>query len=175
MRRFEYRDKKSSKFWSIDLAGRSFRVTFGKIGSTGQTQIKEFADEAAAQKEHDRLIREKTGKGYTEVAATSTPKAPARAELPPEAQALFAGAPDDTALRDRLQAQAGDRRFRVLFRFWGPEVYRRNPDVFGPFLREYLRTNRLPGAWGQELEGLLIQVEQNNDDELFRLLYPSKV
>jgi uncharacterized protein (TIGR02996 family) len=69
MRTFEFRDGSSNKFWSIDLQGKGFTVRFGKIGTTGQTQVKEFADEEKAQKEYDKLIREKTGKGYVEVTA----------------------------------------------------------------------------------------------------------
>jgi predicted DNA-binding WGR domain protein len=66
MRTFTYSDAKSHKFWSIELEGKSLTVTYGKIGSAGQTQIKEFSDEGKARKEADKLIREKLGKGYIE-------------------------------------------------------------------------------------------------------------
>jgi uncharacterized protein (TIGR02996 family) len=73
MRRFEFRDAKSAKFWSIDLQGKRFTVCFGKIGTTGQTQSKDFADAAKANNEHDKLVAEKVKKGYVEVGAGSTP------------------------------------------------------------------------------------------------------
>ena len=76
MRRFEYRDQKSAKFWAIDLQGSSFQVTFGKLGKTGQTLLKEYADEATAQKEHDRLVAEKMRKGYVEVGTPAPPPTP---------------------------------------------------------------------------------------------------
>jgi uncharacterized protein (TIGR02996 family) len=66
MRTFTFTDATSHKFWNIELTGKSFTVTYGRIGSTGQTQTKTFADEAKAQKEHDKLVREKLGKGYVE-------------------------------------------------------------------------------------------------------------
>ncbi|MAT72637.1 MAG: DNA helicase [Planctomycetaceae bacterium] len=66
-RRFELRDGKSSKFWEISLAGEQHSVTFGRIGTTGQTRTKSFNDEAAARRDCERLIREKTKKGYVEV------------------------------------------------------------------------------------------------------------
>ena len=44
MRKFEFRDEKSAKSWSIDLRGKSFTVRFGKIGAAGQTQTTEFAN-----------------------------------------------------------------------------------------------------------------------------------
>ncbi len=51
MRTFQYSDAKSHKFWNIEVSGASFRVTFGKIGSSGQTQTKTFASAEKAQAE----------------------------------------------------------------------------------------------------------------------------
>src|SRR5579859_4948901 len=64
-----YMDAKSSKFWNIDQAGNSFTVTFGRIGTDGQSLTKSFPDEAAAVKEAAVLIKEKLGKGYVDAAA----------------------------------------------------------------------------------------------------------
>jgi uncharacterized protein (TIGR02996 family) len=66
MRTFEFKDGKSNKFWNIHLQGKSFTVTFGKIGTAGQTQKKKFPSEAAARAAHDKLVEEKLGKGYVE-------------------------------------------------------------------------------------------------------------
>jgi DNA ligase len=65
-RYFEYQDDKSSKFWEIDVNGNDVTVRFGRIGANGQTQTKSFGDAAAAQKHADKLIGEKTQKGYKE-------------------------------------------------------------------------------------------------------------
>jgi predicted DNA-binding WGR domain protein len=70
---FEFHGDKSAKFWSIDLRGKSFTVRFGKISTTGQTQTKEFADEAKAKKEYDKLVAEKAKKGYVETASSTVP------------------------------------------------------------------------------------------------------
>ncbi|MBO0697941.1 MAG: WGR domain-containing protein [Zavarzinella sp.] len=50
MRRFTYSDAKSHKFWAIDLKGSSFTVTFGRVGTAGQSQTKTFptAEKATA-------------------------------------------------------------------------------------------------------------------------------
>lgn len=85
MRRFELIEGTSSKFWEIDLDGSGVTVRFGRLGTNGQTQTKTFADAAAAKKEHDKLVKEKTGKGYAEVATAtgaSLPAAPAPAVRP---------------------------------------------------------------------------------------------
>jgi len=63
-------DAKSSKFWNIELAGNSYSVKYGRIGTDGQSLSKSFADEAAARKEMDKLIEEKLGKGYVDAAGS---------------------------------------------------------------------------------------------------------
>jgi predicted DNA-binding WGR domain protein len=75
MRTFTFSDAKSHKLWNIELTGTSFTVTHGRIGSAGQSQTKTFASEAAAQKEHDKLVKEKLAKGHVEDAATTPPPA----------------------------------------------------------------------------------------------------
>lgn len=65
-RHFEFVDDDSSKFWEISQAGTDVTVKFGRIGTAGQTQTKSFGDEAAAQKHAEKLIAEKTKKGYVE-------------------------------------------------------------------------------------------------------------
>jgi predicted DNA-binding WGR domain protein len=73
MRRFEYRDGKSAKCWTIELRRREFTVSFGKIGSAGQSQLKQFTTEAAARKAYDKLVAEKLAKGCTETTAAPAP------------------------------------------------------------------------------------------------------
>ena len=65
-RYFEYRDDKSAKFWEIAIAGSDVTVRYGRIGAAGQSQTKTFGDAAAAQRHADKLILEKTEKGYIE-------------------------------------------------------------------------------------------------------------
>ena len=71
MRTFQFSDSKSHKFWNIDVQGNTFTVTYGKIGAAGQTQTKTFANANAAQAEADKLVKEKTKKGYTETTPTA--------------------------------------------------------------------------------------------------------
>ena len=65
-RYFEFVDDKSSKFWEISADGVNVTFRFGRIGASGQTQTKTFADESAAQKHVQKLIGEKREKGYVE-------------------------------------------------------------------------------------------------------------
>ncbi|WP_437193294.1 WGR domain-containing protein [Planctomicrobium sp. SH527] len=60
----EFSDGSSHKFWKIELSGHEFTVTFGKIGTSGQTQTKSFSNNDEARKSYDKLVAEKTKKGY---------------------------------------------------------------------------------------------------------------
>ena len=66
MRRFEFSEGTSNKFWEISQSGNKHTVTYGKIGTEGQTKTKDFADEAAAKKDYEKLVAEKVKKGYKE-------------------------------------------------------------------------------------------------------------
>jgi predicted DNA-binding WGR domain protein len=70
MPRYEYIEGNSSKFWEIELEGTSFTTTYGRIGTSGQTSLKEYDSEEKAKKESDKLIAEKVKKGYVLVGAT---------------------------------------------------------------------------------------------------------
>jgi predicted DNA-binding WGR domain protein len=65
---FEFVGGSSKKFWEIFIAGNSFTVRFGRIGTPGQSQTKTFADEVKAESEAKALIAEKVKKGYIEKA-----------------------------------------------------------------------------------------------------------
>lgn len=96
MRRFEYKDARSYKFWEIEIEGTSFTVRYGKVGTEGVTQSKAYPNADKATAEAEKKIREKTSKGYAEVASA----APARP--------VTSNDSEDWAVRaDRLQA-AGD-------------------------------------------------------------------
>lgn len=62
--RFEFSDDSSNKFWEIEVSGKTHTVTYGRIGTDGQSKTKAFASPAAAQADADKLIAEKTKKGY---------------------------------------------------------------------------------------------------------------
>ena len=72
MRSFQFSDAKSHKFWTIDVIGNAFTVNYGKVGTAGQSQTKSFPTPEKTQSEADKLIREKTGKGYVETTPTQT-------------------------------------------------------------------------------------------------------
>ncbi|MGE3803118.1 MAG: AAA domain-containing protein [Gemmataceae bacterium] len=68
-RYLEYTSGNSRKFWEIVVTGNQHTVRFGRRGSAGQRKTKTFADEAAAARDAERLVRDKLAKGYVQVDA----------------------------------------------------------------------------------------------------------
>jgi DNA ligase-1 len=67
-RRFEFVQGSSSKFWQITVQGTEVSVVYGRIGTDGQTNTKQFSTASDAVKHSEKLIREKMAKGYAEAA-----------------------------------------------------------------------------------------------------------
>ncbi|MFE9858460.1 DUF4132 domain-containing protein [Streptomyces sp. NPDC005780] len=78
MRRWEYVEGSASKFWETGADGSVVTVRYGRCGSEGRTQTKEYASAEAADAQVAKSIAEKERKGYREVGASgSSPSATA--------------------------------------------------------------------------------------------------
>ena len=66
---FEFVDGRSFKFWEIAVEDCRVIVTFGRIGTAGQTQTKTFHDAEEAGRHAAKVIAAKTKKGYAETAS----------------------------------------------------------------------------------------------------------
>lgn len=93
---FVFQDGNSQKFWSIETNGKDFTVTYGKLGTTGQSQTKSWENEEKCQKEASKLIAEKTKKGYKELSdgeampdRVDVPKDPNAFEFTKEQKAIL--------------------------------------------------------------------------------------
>lgn len=71
VRRFEMIEGNASKFWEVRCSDCELSVKFGRIGTAAQTKTKEFDEPTEARAKRDKLIREKTKKGYEEVALSA--------------------------------------------------------------------------------------------------------
>lgn len=92
VREMVFQEGTSHKFWRIELSGSAHTVTFGKVGTNGQTQTKEFDSEAEAAKSYDKLVAEKLKKGYEETGSA------------PAAAAPQASAPAPAAAKSKVKA-----------------------------------------------------------------------
>ncbi|AGL13695.1 DUF4132 domain-containing protein [Actinoplanes sp. N902-109] len=85
MRRFEFVEGGSAKFWEVGRDGSEVTVRWGRVGTTGQSKVKDFADPASAAAHETKLVAEKTKKGYEETTAGPAAAAP---PSPPAAQTV---------------------------------------------------------------------------------------
>ena len=122
MPRYEFSEGSSNKFWDINLSGKSFTTTYGKIGSNGQTTIKSFKSDADAKKEYDKLVAEKVKKGYVlvggaaEAGANKKPAKAAKAEAAPAE--MFKRDARNPALEAAIVANPMDREAYSVFADW---------------------------------------------------------
>ena len=65
-RSLRFEQGSSRKFWRAGVHGNELRVTYGRIGSTGQNNVKQFDSAERAQREMNKLVEEKLRKGYIE-------------------------------------------------------------------------------------------------------------
>ncbi|WP_317203611.1 DUF4011 domain-containing protein [Janthinobacterium sp.] len=72
-RRFEFIEGTARKFWSVECTDSEVTIRFGRIGTQGQTQLKQFASAPRARQEAAKLADEKLRKGYKEVTAQGGP------------------------------------------------------------------------------------------------------
>ncbi|MFY2561742.1 WGR domain-containing protein [Corallococcus terminator] len=122
MRRFEFVEGTSSKFWQPEVQGNNFIVTFGRIGTAGQRKEKAFPDAAAAEREYEKKVAEKVREGYREVTADGAAPAPvAAAPRAPEKVALPLRVPVARPTPETLKAAAdalAGLRARLGWRSW---------------------------------------------------------
>ena len=83
MKRFFYcQEKGSNKFWNIEIETNRLIVCFGKVGTAGRNNIKVFENRDLAAKEAEKLIKEKSRKGYRELSENDF--IPCKQEMPPK-------------------------------------------------------------------------------------------
>jgi predicted DNA-binding WGR domain protein len=82
-RYFTFSDDKSNKFWQLTTLDTTLTVTFGRVGTAGQSLTKTFDTPDRCEQEAAKLVREKTGKGYVETANGVAVAAPAPAKPKP--------------------------------------------------------------------------------------------
>lgn len=73
VRSLRFEQGTSHKFWRVARSGTALSVSFGRIGTQGQTTLKEFESTARATREMDKLVAEKLRKGYVEEPGEPSP------------------------------------------------------------------------------------------------------
>ena len=127
VRRFELVDGSSNKFWEVVVEGSAVVTRYGKIGAAGQTTTTDEGSPDKAHKLFEKLVREKTGKGYQEVKPKGV-KAPKAVDAPkpvaaPPAPTEPWGTPElrQAAFRARRRAQRTTLRRQNAPTWFSPE------------------------------------------------------
>ncbi len=165
MRHFIYQDEKSHKFWAVEQQGNELHINWGKVGTNGQSQIKSFADAAAAAKAELKLIAEKTKKGYVENASANVhippiTKATPEVETSPESKNQRPWLADDAVIRltDDIPHRSRPREINYLHKdgqIW--QLIANNTRAYDPAnnYRSY------PENWQQAFAELQMRVQGN--------------
>ena len=74
-RYFEYKDAKSKKFWEVSVSGKKVHIRYGKIGTDGQTSLKELSTPAEAKAHAEKQAAGTVKKGYKEAKVKAVKKA----------------------------------------------------------------------------------------------------
>ena len=73
-RYFEYKDAKSKKFWEVSVSGKKVNIRYGKLGTDGQTSVKELSTPAEAKAHAEKQAAGKVKKGYKEAKVKAVKK-----------------------------------------------------------------------------------------------------
>lgn len=118
-------DGSSKKFWRARVEGGTLYVNYGRLGTNGQTQVKELGTADKARKELEKVSSSKRRKGYADDGQASA-EAPAAAEAPtlsvvPEQEldkaATLSFATGGRTIEARLTVEGGVLKTEVAERF----------------------------------------------------------
>jgi predicted DNA-binding WGR domain protein len=124
----------SKKFWRARVEGGSLYVNFGRIGTDGQTQVKDLGSAAKARAELDKVAGSKRRKGYEDAgdavasAGSSSPAAAPVLAVVPQAEekavtaATLSFSSAGRTIEARLRVDGGVLRTEVAERFAGDEA-----------------------------------------------------
>ena len=73
-RYFEFKDAKSHKFWEVSVSAKKVNIRYGKVGTDGQTSVKELGTPAEAKAHAEKQADGKVKKGYKEAKAKAVKK-----------------------------------------------------------------------------------------------------
>lgn len=116
-------DGSSKKFWRARVEGGTLYVNYGRIGTNGQTQVKELGSEDHARKELDKVAGSKRRKGYDDAgdaAPAASAAAPALSLVPAEelsTAATLSFSAGGRTIEARLSVDGGVLQTQVAERF----------------------------------------------------------
>lgn len=120
-----FTDDRSNKFWRGRTEGGTMYINYGRVGSDGQTSVKDLGSPAAAEAELAKQAEGKRRKGYVDTgSAAPAPAAPAEAAPPepPPGPRLLRLRSGGRNLDVRLSVEGNVLRTEVVETFASPEA-----------------------------------------------------
>jgi len=114
------------KFWQVDVSGSTMTTCWGKVGTAGQSKVKECDSEEQAVKEAEKLAYSKEKAGYAMETATVATKHKASKEQDKEPSA----APEASGVTAELPCKVLQLPPDMPCCEFGLECYRKNPKHF---------------------------------------------
>ena len=106
-----FSDGRSNKFWRARTDGNTMYVNYGRVGTDGQTQVKEFSSADDAQAALEKQAKGKRKKGYTgDGSAPAASAAPVEVAPPTEPQSV------------RMTLEQGGRKIALELAYDGQKV-----------------------------------------------------
>ncbi|MHB8899821.1 MAG: STM4015 family protein [Thermoguttaceae bacterium] len=179
-------DAKSSKFWNIELDGARHTVTFGRIGTAGQSQAKDFPSADKAKADFEKLVASKLKKGYVDAEVPDTVDESQSDLLPP---AAFVSVIKQADIHENVKTFAGKkvadydpekgpaRGGKTTYRFrsdWENDVLQENLEHFLATDASLEATGIVIGSWSGDdamrSPDFVIELLVKNADRLPRLV-----
>lgn len=120
----EFTDDRSNKYWRGRTEGSTMYVNYGRIGTGGQTQVKELDSPREAEAELAKQAEGKRRKGYAD-AAGGAPAAPVEVAAepePPPGPRLLRLRSGGRNIDVRLSVEGNQLRTEVVETFGSPEA-----------------------------------------------------
>ena len=119
-------DGSSKKFWRGRIEGGTLTINYGRIGTNGQTKVKELGSDDKARKELDKVAGSKRKKGYEDAgdAAPTAAAAPVLSVVPAEeldTAATLSFSAGNRTIEARLAVDGGVLKTEVAERFEGDD------------------------------------------------------
>ncbi len=83
MHKLGFSEGNTDKFWQIERVGCEVQLKWGRSGTAGQSQVKNFGSEAEAEQFLEQMRKAKLKKGYRVLASDEAERAPSAIEAPP--------------------------------------------------------------------------------------------
>jgi predicted DNA-binding WGR domain protein len=116
-----FADDRSNKFWRGRIEGSTMYINYGRVGTSGQTSVKDFDSSAEAAEELAKQATGKRRKGYADAAEPAAAPAAAPAPAAPSGPVAMSLRSGGRHIDVRLSVDGKELRTEVVETFDSPE------------------------------------------------------